>query len=179
MLPHPDLTLQGLGHTSLFIPHTVHVLCVLCGTMLYDIVYNNHSPPLIYGGYLPRTCVYCGAWYAPDFASACLHCGAWSTPGTVSACYTWHMCLLHVCVMVHEAHLCLLHLAYVLAMSVLVALVVCVGYMYVLWCLEHTLCCLLHLAYVSSNFKLQDYLEVPEHASKTSSLLILFPLRIQ
>ena len=36
------------------------------------------------------------------------------------------------------------------ALSVLVALVVCVGYMYVLWCLESTLCCqfLLHLAYV-------------------------------
>ena len=38
----------------------------------------------------------------------------------------------------------------VFVVSVLAALVVCVAYMYVLWCLERTWCCqcLLHLAYV-------------------------------
>ena len=50
------LAALGLGHTPLFIPRTVSVLCVLhC-----DVVCNNHSPTPIYGGYLPRTGVYCG-----------------------------------------------------------------------------------------------------------------------
>ena len=79
--------------------------------MPLEVVYNNHSPAPIYGGYLPWTGVYCGAW---------------STPGAVSACCTWHMCWLYVCVVVLGAYLVL---------SVLTALGICVGYM---WFLERT-----------------------------------------
>ena len=57
-------------------------LVVWCGTPL-EVVCNNHSPALMFGGYLPRTGVYCGAW---------------STPGAVSACCTWNMCWLYVCI---------------------------------------------------------------------------------
>ena len=33
--------------------------------MPLEVVYNNHSPAPIYGGYLPRTGVYCGARSVP------------------------------------------------------------------------------------------------------------------
>ena len=48
--------------------------------------------------------------------------------------------------------MCIVVLVAHLVLSVLAALVVCVGYMYVLWCLECTWCCqcLLHLSYVSA-----------------------------
>ena len=63
----------------------------MCVT-LCDVVCNNHSPAPIYGGYLPRTGVYCGACCAP---------------GAVSACCTWHMCWLYVVLyVVLGAHLC-------------------------------------------------------------------------
>ena len=74
-----------------------------------EVVCNNHSPAPIYGGYLLRTGVYCGACCAP---------------GAVSACCTCRMCWLYVCVVLLGAYLVL---------SVLAALGICVGYM---WCLE-------------------------------------------
>ena len=58
--------------------------------MPLEVVCNNHSPApiyvlnlghLLYGGYLPWTGVYCGAW---------------SAPSAVSACCTCHMCWLYV-----------------------------------------------------------------------------------
>ena len=78
---------------------------VWCETPL-DVVCINHSPAPIYGGYLLRTGVYCGACCAP---------------GTISACCTWHMCSLYV---VLGAHLCVgymwcLERTYVLAICVL------------------------------------------------------------
>ena len=33
--------------------------------MPLDVVCNNQSPALTYGGYIPRTGVYCGVWHAP------------------------------------------------------------------------------------------------------------------
>ena len=70
----------------------------------------------------------CGAWGAPGAVSACctcrmcwlyvcMCCGAWSSPGDVSACCTGHLCWLYVVLGVY------------LVLSVLAALVVCVGYM--------------------------------------------------
>ena len=71
----------------------------------------------------------------------CVYCGAWSAPGSVSACCTCHLCWLCVCCGLECTWCCqcLLHLSYVLAicvvvrahlvLSVLAALVVCVGYM--------------------------------------------------
>ena len=87
--------------------------------MPLEVACNNHSPAPIYGGYLPRSGVYCGACCAPGAVSAyctcrmcwvyiCMCCGAWSTPGDVSACCTWLMCWLYVCVVVLGAHLVLL-----------------------------------------------------------------------
>ena len=35
------------------------------GSVTWGTTCNNHSPALIYGGYLPRTGVYCGAYCAP------------------------------------------------------------------------------------------------------------------
>ena len=51
-----------------------------------EVVCNNHSPAPIYGGYQPRTGVYCGAW---------------SVPGAVSTCCTWPMCWQYVVLGAH------------------------------------------------------------------------------
>ena len=92
------MTLQGLGHTQLFIPRTVSVLCVLYFVMLFVAI----TPVLR------------------------------SMEG---------ICHGQVHIVVLGVHLVL---------SVLAELGICVGYMYVLWCLECTWCCqcLLNLAYV-------------------------------
>ena len=107
--------------------------------MPLEVVCNHHFPAPIYGGYLPRTGVYCGACCAP---------------GTISACCTWHhvlaICVGYMC-------MCVWSLtgtwSYVLAICVCGVLdrhlVICVGYMCV-WCLTGTWCCQcwLHWAYV-------------------------------
>ena len=130
MLSHPPLSpLRGGCDIIIARPHSPlypsYSECSMCVT-LCDVVCNNHSPAPIYGGYLPRTGVYCGACCAPCAVvlAALVVC--------VATC---------VCIVLLVAHLVL---------SVLVALAVCVGYMYVLWCLERIWCCqcLLHWAYV-------------------------------
>ena len=89
-----------------------------------DVVCNNQSPALIYGGYLPWTVVYCGAWHAPGAVSTCckayvlavcICCCAYA-PGAVSTFCIWHMLVICVyCVAWSKAGA-----VYVLALCIMV-----------------------------------------------------------
>ena len=117
------MTLQGLGHTPLFISRTVCVFCV-CYVVQYCMRLLVTPAPIyvwqwghlyLYRGCLPWTGVYGGAWHAPSVASTCY------------TCY-----VLSVCIVVLGVHLLLL---------VFAALVICVSCTVCMWCLEHTGCC--------------------------------------
>ena len=73
------MTLQGLGHTPIF-PRKASVLCVLCASIMCDVVRNNPSPAQIYGG----TYHGYGAWRAPRsyVLAICVCCGACGAPGS-------------------------------------------------------------------------------------------------
>ena len=136
------MTLQGLGHTPLFIPHAVSVLCVLRYVMLFVTI-----TPLLRAmecSYHRQVCIVVLVVHLVLSVLAALvvcvmFCGAGSAP----------MCWLYVCVVVLGAHLVL---------SVLAALGICVMFcgagsvpmcwLYVvlgahlcvsyMWCWEHT-----------------------------------------
>ena len=101
--------------------------------MPLEVVCNNHSPALIYGGYATDRCVF---WCL--LRTWCCQFAALPLWGAIC-----------VCIVVLGAHLvlscqCFLHFTYVLCFvvlgahlvpSVLAALGICVGYM---WCWERT-----------------------------------------
>ena len=75
------MTLQGLGHTPLFITFTVVCVMYTITPLFRSMCSSGSTYAPLDGGCLPQTGVYCGAGRAPYIVSTCCPC---------------HMCLLYV-----------------------------------------------------------------------------------